>query len=757
MQALVAAPGRVHLVSRVAGRERWFVPEIEGRPRRAASLEASIRQHSPLIEVHANPLTGRVLLRWNHRVASPETENTLEEALQEPLLPPEVFAVLQAEHKKDGKAQSLVQKLILGGVKLFLVFSNRLIWGVAVGPLTAPLAILSVSTIIITGYDFLRALGRTIRGRTTITTSTLIGAATISSVALRENTTALIVLWLLNLGEYLEMVTLRRTARAIRHLLADEDEEAWVLLDGVEMSCAVKDIEPGWIVSVRSGRRIGIDGIVEGGEATVNEAAITGESMPVRKRTGDLVYAGTVVLAGTILIRVTDVGSNTVVGRLIERVEEAQTLRPRIQTVGDAFAKRVVPGSFVAAMIVFLVTRDARRALTMMLIACPCAAGLATPTAVSASIGNVARRGILVKGGRFLEALAEVDTMCFDKTGTLTDSHPTVRRVVPVATGYDVSRVISLAARAEVHSQHPLAIAVLEYTAKPANGNSKEHFELLAGRGVRVWDADDEVLVGNQTLMIEQGVPVTDAALRAVPAEESAVFVAHCGQLVGAIGVTAALRPEAPQAMRRLRELGVRRLMMLTGDTSRVAGTVAHAAGITEYRSQLLPQEKFDAIQELRQTSRSLAMVGDGVNDAPALAIADVGMAMGTGRSDVAIETADIVLASDDLRHIPALVKTSRRTLQIVRQNYSIAVGVNSIGLGLAALGRINPIIAAVLHNLSTILVVTNSARLIHYEPNGRDNLALPPIPKEKSSQNHRHTTRWTHAAEECCLQEQTS
>ena len=217
-------------------------------------------------------------------------------------------------------------------------------------------------------------------------------------------------------------------------------------------------------------------------------------------------------------------------GRLIEQVEQAQTLRPRIQTVGDAFAKRVVPASFLGAILVFLITRDPRRALTMMLVACPCAAGLATPTAVSATIGNVARRGILVKGGTFLEALAEVDTICFDKTGTLTDSYPTVRRVVPLAVGYHQSRVLELAARAEMHSQHPLGMAILEYAGHPECNN--DEFELLAGRGVRVWNGIDEILVGNYSLMTEQEIAIPETTLEAIPPGESIVFVAHRGQLV---------------------------------------------------------------------------------------------------------------------------------------------------------------------------------------------------------------------------------
>jgi cation-transporting P-type ATPase C len=597
---------------------------------------------------------------------------------------------------------------VLGGAKLLLIFSSRLV---------AATGALSVITITITGYDFLRALWRTVTGRTAITTGTLIGAATLSSVILRENVTALIVLWLLNLGEYLETVTLRRTDRAIRQFLATDEEEVWVEIDGVERNFRLKDVEVGAIVCVRAGRKIPADGVVESGEATVNEAAITGESVPALKTPGDPVYAGTVLMAGTIRVRVTGVGSSTVVGRLIERVEQAQSLRPRIQTTGDAFARRVVPASFAAAVMVFFITRDARRALTMMLIACPCAAGLATPTAVSATIGNSARRGILIKGGTYVEALAEVDAMCFDKTGTLTETTPAVQHVLSLAAGYDDLRVQELAARAEAHSQHPLAIAIVQHTGRPASEITRDdEYEILAGLGVRVWQGDEEIIAGSSRMMSEYKISMAHIVPDVIPPSESAVFVAHRGQIVGVIGLSTSVRPEAREVMHRLREMGIRRLVMLTGDRETVAARTADIADIPEYRFRLLPQEKFDFIQEMRSQSHCMAMVGDGINDAPALAIADVGLAMGTGRSDVAIETADVVLAADDLRHIVWLVKASRRTMDVIRENYSIALSVNAGGLCLAALGRINPVIAAVLHNLSTILVVANSARLIRYD-----------------------------------------
>lgn len=675
----------------------------------------------------------------------------------------------QKDAQRPSKARKLMTKLVVGGAKLLLIFANRLIWGsIAASPVAAPLMILSIAGTFITGYDFLRALVFTVAGRSPITTGTLIGAATLSSVMLRENVTALIVLWLLNLGEYLEMLTLRRTRRAIRELLSTEDDEVWLLRDGVEISVGIDIVQPDDLVVVRSGRRIAVDGIIEEGQGYINEAPITGESMPVLRQPGDSVYAGTILLSDSIRVRVTEVGSDTVVGRLIQRVEEAQNLRPRIQTIGDAFAKRVVPSSFAAALLVFVVTRDPRRALTMMLVACPCAAGLATPTAVSASIGNAARRGILIKGGTHLETMAEVDTVCFDKTGTLTESRPAVSRVVSLDEGYTKGQVLQLAARAERHSQHPLATAVLDRASRDGwkGQNVSDDFEILPGRGIRNWSASEEVLVGNERLLTEYGIILPDGRLEDnfVSGAETLMYVAHQRRLIGLITVTAPVRAEVAQSIARLKRAGVSRLMMLTGDAEPVAAAVANAVGVSEWRSRQLPDDKFEAIRDLRAAGRKVAMVGDGINDAPALALADVGVAMGTAGSDVAIETADVALAGDDLLGLSSAITISRQTMSVVRQNYGLALGTNSVGLYLAAMGSINPIIAAVLHNLSTILVIANSTRLIRFDPAGSGDswdYSTGSARRHKSCRETDHTDccseSWATPAQEYQFKEQTA
>jgi cation-transporting P-type ATPase C len=298
--------------------------------------------------------------------------------------------------------------------------------------------------------------------------------------------------------------------------------------------------------------------------------------------------------------------------------------------------------------------------------------------------------------------------------------------VTSLSADYDEKQILHLAARAETHSQHPFATAIISHARFHKNGNRRDEFDLVAGQGVRVWEGEDEVLVGSGKLMKQYGVALDGAADVVVLEGESIMYVAHRRQLVGMISLSAALRPEAEEALGMLRDLGIERQVMLTGDETSVAAAVARAAGMTEWHSRLLPEDKLTAVQVLREGGR-LAMVGDGVNDAAALAAADVGIAIGTGGSDVAIETADIALASGDLRHVAGMVQMSRETMRVIHQNYAMALGVNSAGLLLGAFGRINPIIAAVLHNLSTILVVANSRRLITFDPGSFEPREAPP------------------------------
>jgi cation-transporting P-type ATPase C len=631
------------------------------------------------------------------------------------------------DHGQDGhEVGEQVRNLYLGGATLGSVLLKRLILGsgALVGQpwLTAIVAVFTI----VTGLPFLRGAWRTLAQSRRLTTDTLVSSATVASLFLGESVTALTVIWLLNLGEYLQSLVLRRTRRAIRALLQEEDADAWLVVGDIEVSTPVDRLTPGDLIVVHAGERIPVDGRVEQGTGTLNEAPITGESMPVIRNSGEQVYAGTVLLAGRISVRVERVGAETAVGRLIERVEQAQESRAPIQTIGEQFSTRFVPTSFTLAAVVLLATGDIRRALTMLLVACPCASGLATPTAVSAAIGNGARRGILIKGGRPLEIAAHVDTIVFDKTGTLTTGAPTVAHVI--ATNHDKytpEQVLSIAANAELHSKHPLALAVVGH-ARDRELVVALHDEcrIFVGHGVHADWKGDRILVGSAALLAEFAVwippRVEQSFARYTADAETMMYVVHKDEVIGLIGVRDHVRPEAAEALADLRSLGVKRLRMLTGDGEEAAASVARLVGVTGWRSRVLPDQKYEEIHRLRSAGHTVAMVGDGINDAPALALADVGIAMGTAGSDVAIEAADIALAADDLGRLGTTMRLSQRTIGIIRQNYTIALGVNAGGVMLGAFGLLNPLLAAVLHNLSTLLVVGNSARLVTFDPDAR-------------------------------------
>lgn len=543
--------------------------------------------------------------------------------------------------------------------------------------------------------------------------------ASLVAVVLRESWTGLAVIFLVNLSNLLQTLTLDRSRRAIRQMLAGGDHRAIILLDGAEVEVPVEQVQVGDLVVIRTGEKVVVDGRVEHGDASVNQAPITGESVPVAKHTGDEVYAGSIVEVGYLHVRTEKIGDDTTVGRIIHLVEEASAVRAPIQNQVERFADRFVPVSLLAATAFFLLTWNVQLTLTILIIACPCAAGLSTPTAVSAALGNAARRGILVKGGNYLEAMSYVDTALFDKTGTVTEGKPEVTDVIALGRVYGPEDVLALAAAAEVRSTHPLAWAVL----RAAQGmhldipEVEEHL-VIVGRGVRARLNGMPLLAGSMRLMEEEGIDTGRALPDVLDLEQqgrSVLLVAYAGRLAGLVAVADRLRPESPEAIRMLDEVGIDLVGLLTGDSRRVGESVGARLGVHQVWAEVLPEQKRDVVRSLQRDGRRVVMVGEGINDSPALAAADVGIALGTGGTDVAIEAADIVLAGDDPRKVAGLVRLSRQTLQVIHQNFAFAIGINAIGLLMGMTGLISPLTGALLHNLATLGVVMNSSRINFY------------------------------------------
>jgi cation-transporting P-type ATPase C len=611
-------------------------------------------------------------------------------------------------------------RLLVGGVSLGLVLLRRLLIGPD-HPLASP-GLSRVATLVslFTGYPFFRGALRTLMGRRPLDTDALVTTATFASLVLRENVVALVVLWLLNIGEYLQELTLRRTRCAIEELLAIGDDTVWLVVGEAEVRVPLDRLRVGDVVAVYAHHKIPVDGEIVDGEGAVNQAPVTGEALPVYRRVGDTVYAGTVLETGSLRVRANKVGMETVVGRIIQRVEEARELRAPIETIAERFSRRFVPFSFALSLLVYLLTRDVRRSVTMLLIACPCAAGLSTPTAVSAAIGSAARRGTLIKGGTYLEGAGRVDALLLDKTGTLTVGRPLVTDVVALADGYQPEDVLALAASGEIHCKHPLAQAVIRHAEeRQIEIPVHEECEVVLGMGVRADLQGNRILVGSPRLMAHYGVDLDAHAWtwigRLASRGETAVCVAYRDRLIDLIGLSDVVRPGARQLLSELRSLGVQRIVMVTGDIPESAAVVADQLGLQEYRARALPEDKLAAVQALRAEGYVVAVVGDGTNDAPALALADVGIVMGATGSDVAIESADVALATNNLRQVASVIRLGRRTLRVVRWNYALSIGVNAVGLAAGALGRLDPMLAAILHNLSSVAVVVNSARLIGY------------------------------------------
>ena len=551
-----------------------------------------------------------------------------------------------------------------------------------------------------------------------ITVNVFVTVAILITVASGEFIPAATVILIMAIVGALESYTLDRTRRSISDLLDLTPPSVNVRRGEEEVTIPVATLQVGDVVVVRPGERIAVDGIVVQGAATVNQAPITGESIPVEKRKGHEVFAGTLNEDGRLEIRTTKIGADTTLARIVHLVEEAQESKAPIEGIADRFTKWFLPVVMVLAVIGYLTSGDIKVGVAILLVACPCAFAIATPSAVAAGIANMARRSVLIKGGIFFEIAGRIDTLVLDKTGTLTLGRPVVMEVIG-GDGAEPDEVLRLSAIAEKYSEHPLAKAVIALARKRGlDVPDPEAFSVETGMGVEASSSDGrQIVVGKEEFLRNRGIAIppriVTAAATQVQIGRTAVLVAQDREAVGLLSIADEVRPETAQALASLKSLGVAHLVMLTGDRRRVAEEVAAKIGINDFRAEMLPEDKQRAIHELKSQGKTVAMVGDGINDAPALALADVGIVMGGTGTDVAIEAADVTLIDGNLSRLPEFIQMSRKVLRRIKLNIFFSIIYNAVGLALAMLGHLTPVMAIIFQEAGCVSVVLSSTLLL--------------------------------------------
>lgn len=594
----------------------------------------------------------------------------------------------------------------------FVVLAAAAVWFRVWEPF-GRVSVIGLIGMIVGGWPILAEAWENIRDRR-MTMELSMTIALLSALAIGEFFTALVITAFVLVAEVLEGLTVGRGRRAIRELLDFLPPTATVRRTGGPREIPLSQVKVGDIVLVEPGERIAVDGEIRTGHSFVDQATITGESTPVEKAAGATVFAGTINQAGALEISAQRLGRDTSFGKIIETVEKAERSRAPVQKTADRYAGYLVYFALACAALTFAITRDARSTISVIIVAGACGIAAGTPLAVLGAIGRAARTGAIIKGGRYLEALWAVDTVAFDKTGTITVGTPEVREVCPVD-GVTQEQVLEAAAIAERRSEHPLAAAIVQRA--DALGLSRiepDSFEYTPGRGVVARAGGETILAGSDALLLEHGFAdraLGPAQLGTKREALSEVAVARNGRFLGRILIADALRPEAAAAVRTLKDMNIR-TVLLTGDASVVADAIGAEAGVDEVKSELLPEQKVDAVRHLASSGRIVAMVGDGVNDAPALVQASVGVAMGSG-TDVARESADVVLLGNNLSKFVDTVRIARRARGIIRFNFAGTLVVDAIGVGLAAFGLLNPLLAAFIHVSSELTFILNSARLL--------------------------------------------
>jgi heavy metal translocating P-type ATPase len=633
-----------------------------------------------------------------HSIASP---NGASVTMTSPANPPRASQTEHEEVPPHGIERADLVRIV------FVALAAAAVWLRVWEPFPR-LSIIGLLATLIGGYPiFKEAVENIVQRRMTMELSMTI--ALLSALAIGEFFTALIIALFVLIAEVLEGLTMSRGRRAIKDLLDLLPPEVVVRRGGGTQQMSASEMRVGDIVIVRPGARLPADGVVVRGNSFVDQSTITGESLPLEKLPGTSVYAGTINQSGVLEVRAVGIGRDTAFGKIIRAVEEAEKSRAPIQKTADRLAGYLVYFAIGCAALTFLVTRNMRSTISVVIVAGACGIAAGTPLAILGAIGRAAREGAVVKGGLYLETLGSVDTVVLDKTGTLTFGDPVVIGVSPAA-GASAEEVLEAATAAERPSEHPLGKAILKKaSALSLPVVEPERFEYTPGKGILAAVNGEEVVVGNTAFFADRQIAVS--ACENNFDGSSQVLVARGGRFLGALQIADTLRPEAVEAVAALRRMGIR-TVLLTGDATTIAGAVAKQLGVDEVEAELLPEQKLERIKRLLAEGKKVAMVGDGINDAPALMQASVGVAMGSG-TDVARESASVVLLGNDLLKFVETVRIARRCRRIIMTNFAGTLLVDAVGVGLAAFGLLNPLFAAFIHVSSELTFILNSARLL--------------------------------------------
>ena len=703
-------------VSSLKGRLRLNVPGLEFLFEERNEVAQALAKIAGVQRVRVTPRIGSVLLEYDEqRTAASEVLN------QTNLVMARYAMNANRVRHSDEKGEStmtvkrLVGRLAVNAAGFLLgntVFKGSL-FGNKLGIINSIPALCSIGLSAPMVRGAWEGLKKNLRPNADFLTVTSI----VASLMLGNGNSALMILALSDIAELMTSYTIEKTRASIKQMLSVETGDVWkVLEDGRLEKTSIDKIQAEDTLEIHSGEKIAVDGVVVQGSAVIDQSAITGEFVPAEKHPGDEVFAGTVMKSGNIRVRAARVGDKTVVSRIVKMVESSELKKAPIQRYADQFSNYLVPLNFLLCLVVWLATHNPQKALKMLVIDYSCGIKLSTATAFSAAVNAAVRKGILIKGGAYIEQMSGANTVLLDKTGTITEGKPHIVSMQVVVPDMTEKEVLSMAMAAEETSSHPLASAILAY-GRSMGAEIPEHDEIITevSRGSRTVVDGEVVRVGSLKFMKENHVAAPDGMQ--ISGVGIANYVGVGSRIVGVLYAMDEVRQNVRRAINSLRYEGVGEVQMLTGDMDEQARLVAQEIGADGYRAQLLPEQKADAVLKLQTQGNGVVMVGDGINDAPALAYADVGISMGSKSTDIAMETSDVVINKDDPMTLPALRRLSSETMKIVHQNFAMVIGVNTVGLILGAASGISVMMSAVLHNLSTILVVGNSLRLMVFPP----------------------------------------